>query len=365
MNNVGLVPSAIATLNEIFALIRKTRLRVLAAFCFSFLFGGTAYAQDEFPGWYASSISGSDRLALYSAARAGVEDAIPPLVYRTGGMHRGSTPRMIGRDIRARPILYYATNFNGGIPGDKINLGDLEFTVDDDSRAKSGFVVGASVSGGIVASYRQGSLLRLSFGSSAEWLTGGGLRRQQIGISGCGQHHLGGWTWLDGCASAIRVWRSFDSHVSQQSISLGPTMIYTVAGIDQQLGLKATRTFHDDGPQNGLEAEWIGAFADMGAVSVGLEWAEVLEGENTRLRGLSLGLVRPADHKPVEFSLNYNETGGYILSGKEREDRTVSLAVDIPLTEKFSANATIGRRKSTVPAYDEDFWRFNIDLRDW
>lgn len=338
---------------------------VVTAFCLSSLFSGTAYAQEEFPGWYASVISGSERLALYSAARAGVEDSILPYVYRTGGMHRGATPQVIGRDIRARPVLYYASNFNGGIPGEKINLGGLEFTIDDESRAKSGLVAGVSVSGGIVASYRQGSLLRLAFGSSAEWLTGEGLRRQQVGISGCGQHHLGGWTWLDGCVSAVKVWRSYDTHVSQQNISLGPTMVYTAAGIDQQLGLKATRTFHDDGPQNGLEAEWIGAFSDLGAVSVGLEWAEVLEGENTSLRGLSLGLVRPADHKPVEFSLNYNETGGYRLSGKEREDRTLSLGVDIPLTEKLSANATIGRRNSTVPAYDEDFWRFNIELRDW
>lgn len=336
-----------------------------AALCLSLLFTSTAHAEEEFPGWYSSVISGSDRLALYSAAQAGVKDAVPPLVYRTGGMHRGATPQVIARDIRARPILYYATNFNGGIPGTQINLGGLDFTIDEESRAKSGIAAGASVSGGLVASYRKGSLLRLSFGSSAEWLTGEGLRRQQLGVSACGQHHLGGWTWLDGCISAVRVWRSYDTHVSQQNISLGPAMIYTTGGMDQQLGLRATRQFHDDGPQNGLEADWIGAVPDLGAVSVGLEWAEVLEGENTSLRGLSLGLVRPADHHPVEFSLNYNETGGYRLAGKDREDRTVSLGLNMPLTEKFSLNAMIGRRNSTIAAYDESFWRFNVDLRDW
>ncbi|RNF35744.1 hypothetical protein [Paracoccus methylarcula] len=336
-----------------------------AAFCLSLLFAGTAQAEEEFPGWYASLISGSDRLALYSAARAGVEGAIPPLIYRTGGMHRGAAPRVIARDVDARPILYYATNFNGGIPGAQISLGGLDFTIDDESRAKSGIVAGASVSGGLVASYRRGSLLRLSFGSSAEWLTGEGLRRQQLGVSGCGQHHLGGWTWLDGCIGAIRVWRSYDRHVSQQNISLGPTVIYTAGGIDQQFGLRAKRIFHEDGPQNGLQADWIGAFSGIGAISIGLEWAEMLEGENTTLRGMSLGLVRPTEFSPVKVSLNYDETGGYRLAGRDRKDRTISLGVEMPVTEKIGLDATIGRRASTIDAYDESFWRFNVDLRDW
>lgn len=340
--------------------------RSLFSALLSFALGVSGHAAaEEFPGWFAAYISGSDRLALYAAGQEGVQDVIPQLVYRTGGMHKGPTPQIIARDIGVRPILYYASNFNGGIPGQHIELGGLQFTVDEESRAKNGLVAGASIYGGVIASYRTGSTVQLGVGGSAEWLAGEGQRRQQANVSLCAEHHLTGWTWLDGCISTVRVLRSYDTNVSQHDISLGPTIVYQTGGLSQQFGLRGTRTFMEDGPQNGIEADWIGSFPNIGAINVGLQLAEELEGENTQLRGLDLGIVRPIANRPVNIALNYNETGGYILSGKEREDQVITVSVRAPINEKWRVNGFLGKRRSNFDAYDETIGRVSFDLTKW
>lgn len=320
----------------------------------------TASAEEEFPGWFSAYISGSERLGLYAAGQAGIRDVIPRLVYQTGGAHKGRIPQIVAKDISFSPIFYYDTNFNGGssdphvvyLSGFPLTVGDL---------AESGFVGGASVNGGIKASYRTGSTVLLSAGGSAEWLINKGMKRQLGYVNACAEHHLTGWTWLDGCMSSIRVLRSYDSHVSQHSFSLGPTVVYQTGGLSQQFSIRGTRTFMEQGPQNAIEADWIGAFPNIGAISIGAMLAEELEQENTSLREASVGLVRPIKNRPVKFDLYYYETGGFSYGDQVREDRGTVFSVRFPINEQWRFNASLGARNSTIDAYDETITRLNIE----
>lgn len=333
-------------------------------FCVSFGFFTTASAKEEFPGWFSAYISGSERLALYAAGQAEIREVIPQLIYQTGGAHKGSWPQIISKDISFSPILYYDTNFNGGSTEPHIiNLGGFPFHVGE--LAEEGVVAGGGVSGGVLASYRTGSTILLAAGGSAEWLVDKRLERQFGYVNVCAEHHMTGWTWLDGCLSSLRVLRNYDDPVTQHSFSLGPTIIYQTAGLDQQFSMRGSRIFMERGPQNAIEADWIGAFPNIGAVSVGARLAEELEQENTRLREMTVGLVRPIKNRPVKFDLNYYETGGFSYAAQLREDRGAAGTIRFPINEKWRFNTSMGRRNSNIDAYDENFTRVNFEYTGW
>lgn len=343
-------------------IIPRLQSSMMVLFCL--VFSTPAFSDEDFPGWFSAYISGSERLGLYAAGEAGIVEVIPQLIYQTGGAHQGGWPQIISKEINVGPVLYHDTNFNGGSSEPHIvDLGGFPFTVGE--LAESGVVAGGSVSGGVLASYRTGSTVLLTAGGSAEWLVDKGLKRQVGYINACAEHHITGWTWLDGCLSTVRVLRNYDDPVTQHSYSLGPTVVYQTAGLPQQLNIRGSRTFMERGPQNAVEADWIGAFPNIGAVSVGARLAEELEQENTRLREMTLGLVRPIADRPVKFDLNYYETGGFIYGAEVRKDRGVTGAIRFPINEKWRFNASLGRRNSNIEAYDETFSRVNIEFSGW
>lgn len=319
----------------------------------------------DLPGWLAALGSGSDRLALFALNRAnppGAEPVRMQLAWRTGGLHQGRRPQVVARAVSFRPILNYASNFNGGIPGDSIRLAGLEFIVDENSRARSGVVYGATLSGGIAASYRPGSLLRFSASGTAQALAGSKLARAEVGLGLCVQHYLTGWTWLDGCASVAQSWRNYDSKVVQRQYSLGPTTIFHAAGMDQQVSLSLTRLGLNADSQNGIAANWLGAVPELGALGLGLRWNERMQGENMILRGASLRLRRPVSGRLVEFGLTYDETGGAKVFGQERKDRIVAGMLGLPLNETLRIYAIVGRRNSTISAYSGNFGKIDFQL---
>lgn len=327
--------------------------------------GSPAAAEEPIPVWRAAQLSGSERLELYTLGSMGAGPAVGQLFHMTGGTHRGPAPERLGSSMQVRPILRYVTNFNGGIPGERITLGGLDFIINDAMRAKGGIVLGASLRAGARYSYHHGSVMHLAADASAEVLTDEAMARQEAGLSLCVDHLLTGWLWMDGCASISRVWRNYDGDVTQASLSVGPTLVTTLAGIDQQISLRLTHSVQDGSGQTGLRGDWLGAVPGVGAVGLGLNWAEEVPGENAVLREVRASLVRPVAERDVTLTLHWSETGGAHLFGAERRDRTVRLGIDMPLTEGLDIAASAGRRQSTMDLYDETFGSLSLDLTRW
>lgn len=312
---------------------------------------------DPLPGWGAAMISGQDRLTLYALERArpaGSEAYRARLARRLGALHPqdgGLVP--LDHQVDAWPILSWSRNFNGGVPGSTIMLGDLEWTIDEADRARSGVVIGAGAGAVARFSYATGSVLTAAVGASVSTLAGEGISRSEAGTSLCVAQHLKGFVWLDGCAGLARARQSGRDDVVERSLSLSPVIVTHLGNLDQQISATLRRKMRNDYNQSSLSLDWTGAVPDLGALSLGVEAAKRVEQQNTVLRGLRAGLARPVAGRPTRLHASWYETGGSSIFGAERVDRIISLTAETVATPRLAVSATIGRRDSNFDTYDE------------
>ncbi|MDO5706907.1 MAG: hypothetical protein Q4G49_17790, partial [Paracoccus sp. (in: a-proteobacteria)] len=181
---------------------------------------------DPLPGWGAAMISGQGRLTLYALERArpaGSEGYRADLARRLGALHpQGGGLVPLGHQVDAWPILSWSRNFNGGVPGSTIMIGDLEWTIDEADRARSGIVIGAGAGAVARFSYATGSVLTASVGASVSTLASEGMSRSEAGTSLCAEQHMGGFVWLDACAGLAAARQSGRDDVVERSLSLSP-----------------------------------------------------------------------------------------------------------------------------------------------
>lgn len=348
--------------------------RALALLFLMVMAGGAVHAQDgagdaTLPGWRAALSSGSERLALFSLGRLNEPDAAPlisGLARLAGGAHqpgRGLQP--VQRRMSVRPILTYGRNFNGGVPGESITLGGLDFLIDPDDRAKSGVIAGVEISGAASFSYASGSILRLSASATAEALPAHDLWRTSVATTICAQNFIGGWTWLDGCIGLSGLRRSYDRDQVQRNLSFGPTTLFHAGGIDQQVTAQFVMIDRSAGSQPGLSLKWIGAVPDLGAVIVQGQVRRSLSGEQTRIRQLDLWLRRPVRGREVGLGLSVGQDRGEQVFGQDRRDTVTMLYLDLPVTEEFGLQAGLGRRNSNIELYDETLVDVSLQALRW
>ncbi|MDO5612869.1 MAG: hypothetical protein Q4G14_06445 [Paracoccus sp. (in: a-proteobacteria)] len=318
--------------------------------------GGTA-AADQLPGWAAAMASGNDRLALYALERArpaGSEMYRANMARRLGALHPdGGGLVLLGRQADVWPILSWSRNFNGGVPGSTIMIGDLEWTIDDADRARSGIVIGGGAGAVARFSYARGSVLTAGVSASVSTLAGEGISRSEAGASLCASQHLRGFVWLDGCAALVGARQSGRDDVVERSLSLTPVVVTHLGNVDQQFSATLRRKMRNDYNQNSLSVDWTGAIPDLGALSFGVEGAQRVQGQNTVLRGMRAGLARPVAGRMIRVQASWYETGGSAIFGTARTDRVASLSAETVATPWLAVSATIGRRDSNFDTYDE------------
>ncbi|MDO5632942.1 MAG: hypothetical protein Q4G22_14065 [Paracoccus sp. (in: a-proteobacteria)] len=332
--------------------------RIVAAACAAALAGATAPAlADPLPGWAAAMASGSDRLALYALERArptGSEAYRANLARRLGALHPdGGGIVSLGQQADVWPILSWSRNFNGGVPGATIMIGDLEWTIDEADRARSGIVIGGGAGAVARFSYARGSVVTAGISASVSTLVGEGISRSEVGGSLCAAQHLRGFVWLDGCAALVGARQSGREDVVERSLSLTPVVVTHLGNVDQQISATLRRKMRNDYNQNSLSMDWTGAIPDVGALSLGGEGAKRVQGQNTVRRGLRAGLARPIAGRMTRVQASWYQTGGSTIFGTARTDRIVSLSAETVATPWLAVSATIGRRDSNFDTYDE------------
>ena len=103
------------------------------------------------------------------------------------------------------PLLRHDTNVNGGIPSDRITIGGLTFRISDDSRARSGFMMGLRYAGWQSLSFGRAARLHLTHSYSVEAEPKHGFHRLSAGARACADLPLQGWTWVEGCLSGFTI----------------------------------------------------------------------------------------------------------------------------------------------------------------
>jgi hypothetical protein len=338
-------------------------LRVLVA---GALLASGARAEPALPQWGAALSSGSPRLALYSLVTRRPPGALQTVHALANGQGltfpaSGGPPRRIGGGVSAFPVLGFDRNINGGIPSDTIIIIGLPFTINPDAQANAGVVAGAGLGGSIAFAVARGTVLTATAEASRAWSPEHHLGRSDASASVCASRFIEGWTFIDLCGGALYQARDL-SATNERSLSLRVSRLYSLGTSDQELGLRLTRADRRTYRKASYDIDWRGAFDGVGTVSLRLGFGEEEFGFQSLRDQAEIGLTRPVLGRPTTVSAGMVRENGSSLFGIPREDRTVTLTVRRPLTDRVSARIGLTRTRSTISAFDDQGVTLDLDF---
>ncbi|MGL4311406.1 MAG: hypothetical protein ACRCSU_13060 [Paracoccaceae bacterium] len=327
-----------------------------------------AHAQDSATNWQSALMAGNSRLALFSlrnARRPDLRQTAAVLAAQQGlGFPAGRRPQATPLQVAASPILTWDPNFNGGIPGETIMIGGLPFTVSEDSRAKAGAVVGASLTLGQNVVTRNGVVWAGNAGLTFRHAPEHDMSRTDLTLSVCRKQYQQRWMWIDLCLGGFyRSRAGTEEHELNGSARI--SKLFSLARTDAEIGLAAQGARRPEYRKAGLAVDGAMVLAGFGAVSARFSIGERVEGRNTLHQSLDLSLTRAILGAPTRFSIGYLTEDGSQLFGQVREDRVISLGMTRPLSRNLAVSVGLQDRDSTIDAYDEQSVNVGLNLTGW
>ena len=280
-------------------------------------------------------------------------------------MVKGDRPfRLLSKSVRLEPIAYYDGNINGGIPSDTIQAGPFTFTVAEESRAKSGIVLGGRL--GIAGTYalRFGETLSLGANVSLEHSFEHEISKANFSGFGCYQKYLEQWMFADFCLSVNSKYKE-QSQENTISPSISLTKFFSSDFGSHDVKTTVGWVVHDDYNKPYVNFSSSTVLPDFGVVSSSLYLSDVVEGNHTRTWGTSIGVGTPILGKYTKFNATYYVEKGSALFGNERKDRIVEVGVSRPIHERVQLRVSYENRTSTIAAFDNGSLNVRFDLKPW
>jgi hypothetical protein len=324
---------------------------LILGICLLLLSAPQGQAQD----WQSAMLSSSARLRLFAlmAARPnGAADAVGQLQKSQGFHHiSGAGPQYIQHDVSLAPYLAFDNNINGGTPGQTILIQGLLFDILPASQAKQGLVGGVS----------GGASLRISLSPKTVLIADQGviLARaldHDLSIAGfqsdlCLGQYLGRADWLDLCFGHNQSQRAL-SKSAMQSITLGLSQQFMTSFAFHEASAKLRRDMTSDYAKLTLEMGLISALSNWGLSETRIEVSAPIEGQHTRIFGVSLALTRPFWGQNTTFSVSYAREGGANFFGDPRHDDVIGLGLTRSLIPGVDLSLSLRDRKSSLANYD-------------
>jgi len=317
--------------------------------------------------WEYALNQGSTRLLLFTLIKEeprGADARVQQLLRNTGMIHKADTAQPISSTTYAQPLLSYDYNINGGIPSDTIQLGPFEFLIDEDSRAKSGFLLGGKVGHARKYSLDFGQTLSMGLSGSFEYSFKHEISKAVGSVFGCYEKYLKNWTFIDLCLSANVVNREkAKDRVISPSISLSKYFSTDLGS--HEIKASFGGILHQDYSKPYLNISGTTVFPDFGAVSISLYASRPAEGFNTRKWGAGIGLGKSIFGKYSKLSANYFVEDGSSIFGSGRDDKVFSIEVERQLNKRAKIHLTAQTRSSTISAYSGEEFNVRFELQPW
>ena len=132
------------------------------------------------------------------------------------------------------PIIAYSDNINGGNLTQTIQVGNFTFIGDEDTKAKSGIILGGGAALGIKKLYGRGRYIDLNLNASLTVAPSHDLLQiRNESITACSKNHVEEWIFFDACASWTHNKREFSDTINK-SIATALTSLFM-----------SGRSFHD------------------------------------------------------------------------------------------------------------------------
>lgn len=315
--------------------------------------------------WREALMSGSTRLVLYSMSQsppAGSEQFIGQALTRIGATPKPVPPRLSGY---VRPLVSWDNNFNNRIPGKSFMLGNLELTVDPDSRAASGLVLGVEAGAQTVWRTGFGSTLTLGGWATLETLASKDMVRRGAGVSLCHAGYQGNWTWLDLCARLRLSDLPLDPTERETRLSAGLTHVFTAQNSAHEASITLASTKSTGAARPSLAFGLTSAIPDIGTTRLQVEFAKEIQGQLGRTFSFQAGLTRELFGKPMDFDIGYSRNTGGMFFGNPRRDTRTTISIARPINDNIRASVSYFRTRSTADVFSDKGISINFGLKSW
>lgn len=314
----------------------------------------------------AIRLSGSARLAGFVLTDpdlpAPVRAAGEGLLSRIG---HGQAPTVGEGALSVSPFLRHDPNLNGGFPDDHIMAGGFRFEIAERDRAVSGLIAGVNLSYGWRRGLGGGTALELRSGLSFGRALEHNLNKGSVGAEACLRHQARRDLYLHGCLD-LSGSRYELGETRRAGARIGVTRLMTGYGGAHELTFegRVERQLDPTPYERGvIAASMISAMPGPVVYSARAELGAPVDGVLVTRYRLQLGATFELLDRPTRISLDWRQAEGGSFLGSERVDRTTTLSVSRPLTDRVRLSVSLTRNASSADPYDRDTLGVGVSMR--
>lgn len=314
----------------------------------------------------AVRLAGSPRLAGFVLTDPGL-----PARVRSAGerllsqIDHGAGPTAGEGAFSAAPFLRFDPNLNGGFPEAHVTVGGLRFEIAEEDQAASGLIAGVNLSYGWRRGLGGGTALELRSALSLGHALERDLLKVSAGAEACLRHRARRDLYLHACldAGGSRFELGESRHVGAR---VGVTRLMTGFGGAHELTFEGrvesalSQTRYDRGV---LAVSLVSAMPGPVVYTARAELGQPVEGVLVARARVSLGATFELLDWPTSLSLDWRHAQGGRFLGETREDRTVTLSVSRPVSDRARLSLSLSRNASTADPYDGDSLGIGVSMR--
>lgn len=313
------------------------------------------------------AMTGSPSLAMHALSSpmlpAPFHEARARIAHEMGLI--GTPGQVTSKWLRFSPVLTYDTNINGGSTGESITLSGLKFVVAEEFRAKSGFLAGGSVSGGMRVNLAPLTALELNLSGMAAWAPEHEISKTRLTAAACVRRMVDDATQVRGC---------LDGYVSTYELGrterygaeLGVSRAFATTSAFHEVTLSAKRNTYTEGENYGqtvLSAQYVMAQPHPYAVMAGVQVGTDTDDRISMRERVSLGLVADIWGKQTMFSVSAQNNRGGLFLGEGREERIYVASAGRDVTKKINLGVSYVVTKARHEFFDDRAVGFDFNYR--
>ena len=263
------------------------------------------------------------------------------------------------------PFLRYDQNLNGGFPDDHVTVGGYRFEIGEADQAVAGPIAGATLSYGWRAGLGGGTALEVRSALTLGHALQHDLMKISFGVEGCLRHMARRDLYLHACVDAggsrYELGRS-----ERVAARVGVSRLMTGLGGAHELTLEGRleRNLGASPYERGvISASLLSAMPGPVVWSARAELGQPVEGVLVTRARVQIGATIKLMDRPTTVSVDWRLAKGGLFLGEPREDRSVTLSLSRPVTDRVRVSVAFNRNRSTAAPYDRDSVDLGVSLR--
>ena len=252
------------------------------------------------------------------------------------------------------PIIAYSDNINGGNLNQNIQVGNYTFIGDENTKAKSGIIIGGGALLGIKKLYDRGRYIDLNLNASIaaapahDWLQ---VRNEYITV--CSKNHIKEWIFFDACTSWAHTKREFTDTI-HKSISASITGLFMSERSFHESTFTVKRFISDEYQQLQGSIVLNSLLPNSYKTNILFTKGETIENIISLNYSIGLSINRIIYKKPLKVSLSQSFYDGGNFLGVIREDTSNQLSVSYPVYRGLNVSIGYVDNNSTIQSFSHN-----------